>query len=269
MGTENQPGKVAVRCACGARFAVRPELLGRRARCPRCRQPVSLAPAEPAAGSALSTPESDGDRIRFTCGCGARIAVPASVAGRKVRCPKCAAALRVPAAAAIGDAPASADTLDAEELLGALASGTPLSREQVSDSGDDGLYRLSQAEPLPPPPPREPKEHQIAAGPPKTCPSCRKQLPGSAKICVDCGVDLKTGRSVLTTDETNLDSAYIYAEGIVYWLSWVFPFGIYPIASEAFGTRRPWRIRRTYATYTSLKVSGARSTAGSVFMSTA
>jgi membrane associated rhomboid family serine protease len=56
-------------------------------------------------------------------------------------------------------------------------------------------------------------------------------------------VDAKTGRSLLTTQEDSLDRAYIVAENTIRVISWLIWFGIYPIASEAFGTARPHVIR--------------------------
>lgn len=64
------------------------------------------------------------------------------------------------------------------------------------------------------------------AGPPRKCPCCEKQYPASAKICVECGIDLKTGRALLTTDETSLDAAYEIAGRIVQVISWVFFCGV-------------------------------------------
>ena len=46
------------------------------------------------------------DPIIVSCECGARVKMPASVAGKKVRCPKCSGVLSVPESAAGGDAPA-------------------------------------------------------------------------------------------------------------------------------------------------------------------
>lgn len=76
-----------------------------------------------------------------------------------------------------------------------------------------------------------------------TCPSCNRQLAVNAKICVQCGINLATGRSIMTTQEDNLDQIYATAEGLIRWMSWIFWWGIYPIASEAFGTVKPYVIR--------------------------
>ncbi|HSW45708.1 MAG TPA: rhomboid family intramembrane serine protease [Phycisphaerae bacterium] len=85
---------------------------------------------------------------------------------------------------------------------------------------------------LPPTPP---------AGP--ACPSCRQRLPLGAVICVNCGINLKTGKSILTSLETGLDETYARAEAITRWISWIIWWGFSPVASEAFGTRKPYAIR--------------------------
>ncbi len=76
-----------------------------------------------------------------------------------------------------------------------------------------------------------------------TCPCCNQTLPPGVKICVKCGVDARSGRSILIVQDNNLDKVYIYAESIIRILSWIIFVGIYPIASEAFGLRKPWVIR--------------------------
>lgn len=81
------------------------------------------------------------------------------------------------------------------------------------------------------------------ATPERTCPSCQKKLPIDAKICVDCGIYLKTGRSILTTQDESLNQIYVFAENTIRLISWIIWAGIYPIASEAFGLRKPWVVR--------------------------
>ena len=76
-----------------------------------------------------------------------------------------------------------------------------------------------------------------------TCPCCKRALPASGQVCVACGINVKTGRSILTAEDTNVDETYVVAEGVIGWLSWILWTGVYPIASEAFGTRKPHVIR--------------------------
>jgi membrane associated rhomboid family serine protease/pSer/pThr/pTyr-binding forkhead associated (FHA) protein len=82
-----------------------------------------------------------------------------------------------------------------------------------------------------------------AAGGP-ICPSCDRALNRAAKICVDCGINVKTGRPVLTSQGVDEDSLYETAYQWIRWVSllvWVTPMPI-PIRSEAFGTRKPYAI---------------------------
>ncbi|MBI5765170.1 MAG: rhomboid family intramembrane serine protease [Planctomycetes bacterium] len=45
------------------------------------------------------------------------------------------------------------------------------------------------------------------------------------------------------TDDSGLDEVYVRAESTLKWLSWIFPLGMYPVASEAFGTKKPITVR--------------------------
>ncbi len=116
---------------------------------------------------------------------------------------------------------------------------------------DDDLYALAAMEEAPPAAPVEPMPAATAAGlihdpagafgpDGPECPCCGKRLSTGAKICVECGVDLQTGRAVLTAHDADLDRIYDVTEGVVRVISWVIPLGLYPVASEAFGTRRPY-----------------------------
>lgn len=72
------------------------------------------------------------------------------------------------------------------------------------------------------------------------CPSCGRTLPLGAKICVDCGIDLQTGRRLLTSQEVDENTLYARADAAVRVVSWILPFGVYPIASEGLGSRKPY-----------------------------
>jgi len=47
----------------------------------------------------------------------------------------------------------------------------------------------------------------------------------------------------LTAHEADIDEIYVRAEGLIRVISWLFFMGVYPIASEAFGTRKPHAVR--------------------------
>ncbi|HEY2586304.1 MAG TPA: rhomboid family intramembrane serine protease [Tepidisphaeraceae bacterium] len=72
------------------------------------------------------------------------------------------------------------------------------------------------------------------------CPSCGQALPLGAKLCVDCGIDLQTGRRLLTSQEVDENTLYARADTAIRVVSWILPFGVYPIASEGLGSRKPF-----------------------------
>jgi len=84
---------------------------------------------------------------------------------------------------------------------------------------------------------------QTASRGPVACPCCEQVLTAGARICVRCGIDVHSGRSIMTVQTDKLDEIYTYAESVIRWISWIVWLGIYPIASEAFGLRKPWVTR--------------------------
>jgi membrane associated rhomboid family serine protease len=85
-----------------------------------------------------------------------------------------------------------------------------------------------------------PPPSQIAGAVP--CPSCGRSYPFGTKICVNCGIDIRTGRPLLTAREVDENSLYVHTETAVRAISFVIPFGLYPVASEGFGSRKPYVI---------------------------
>ncbi len=180
---------------------------------------------------------ADPARIKLLCQCGVRLAVPATAQGRRVRCPKCKTVIVVGAV----------ETAVAAEPVGPPPPAPAPSPSGIDDlldglSTGDGILRIAPAEPLAPR--AGPIAPQAApAGPARVCPSCRQSLPSTAKICVACGIDLKSGRAIEMHDDSHLDSVYTYAESIIRVISFLFFAGLYPITSEAFGLRKPWVVR--------------------------
>jgi membrane associated rhomboid family serine protease len=84
-----------------------------------------------------------------------------------------------------------------------------------------------------------------------TCPSCYRRLAFNARICVDCGIDLKSGRPLLTAHGLDEDSLYVRAENTIRLVSWAVWFFVCPVASEARGHVKPWAIW-TIACFTAL-----------------
>jgi membrane associated rhomboid family serine protease len=86
----------------------------------------------------------------------------------------------------------------------------------------------------------------VAPGSGVPCPSCERELPAEAKICVACGIKLDTGRPVLLSADHDLedfrDGATRQLIEILTWIIWLTPFPM-PFRSEAFGRHKPWAIR--------------------------
>ena len=109
---------------------------------------------------------------------------------------------------------------------------TPAAALYPDDRVDPTFLAEIAAQSAPPPPP--PVVHV------DTCPGCDQPLPPDARICVNCGVNVKSGRSLVTS--RGLDETLIYgnAEQVIRLVSWVAPTGFSPIASEAMGLRKPY-----------------------------
>lgn len=216
--------------------------------------------------------EPGGDMIAFRCECGAKIKMSAATAGKRCKCPKCGAAVRIPPASAkavAGQQAAARSSDDGEDA--AFPSTAPAARG-ASPADELTLSPLAPtaARSAPPTPrrsvpprevrtpePAEPVEGELElaplepvkpideppAGPPVTCPSCGRAWPTGTKICVDCGVFVASGRSIVTSQEDNLDAIYERTKGLVFLIRWIVWFGLLPFASEAFGLYRPYVIR--------------------------
>jgi membrane associated rhomboid family serine protease len=193
--------------------------------------------------------------LKIKCKCGKLLGVPAALAGKKVVCPGCRRAYRVPAdkisatpsASNVTPSPAKSappPALRNEHDSIELSTADPLASPSELNLLED-IERSGTTIHLSTPTPHESVSAQSPAVPTdgRTCPACGKAFPKSAKICVQCGVDLKTGRCILMTDDSGMDEVYVRAESTLKWLSWIVPMGIYPVASEAFGTRKPHTVR--------------------------
>ena len=109
-----EPGSIRVRCTCGRQFNARPEMLGRKVKCPQCGGAMTIARQSPAPpttpASNLQTAAAEPQKIDVVCKCGVRFAASAKLAGKTVKCSKCGAALKIPAAPSVQ--PPSAERIE-------------------------------------------------------------------------------------------------------------------------------------------------------------
>ena len=112
----------------------------------------------------------------------------------------------------------------------------------IVESGDAPKDLYDFVEPAAPPLPGTPAGKVSDAPPaPKAgplCPSCRQTLPFGAKICVDCGINIDTGRSLITSKDLDEDDLANRADTWIRLISCILPLGLFPIASEAFATKK-------------------------------
>ena len=141
--------RITVACTCGAKLLAPASSIGKRAKCGKCGQAVLVKPApEPAApatligdgdsqGSAITMTAAESGasgvgmdpnvivvdgKVRFSCLCGARLKMPAELAGQRAKCPRCGAANTVPEAAP--PAPSGPRlAADLDSIFDALAKG--------------------------------------------------------------------------------------------------------------------------------------------------
>lgn len=92
----------------------------------------------------------------------------------------------------------------------------------------------------------EPAEPDATAAEPATgaptCPSCERPLQPGAKVCVTCGINVDTGRSIVTSRRLDENLVYSNTERILRPVSWFNPVGCIPVASEAMGGRKPYAV---------------------------
>jgi membrane associated rhomboid family serine protease len=72
------------------------------------------------------------------------------------------------------------------------------------------------------------------------CPSCEAKLADDATVCTSCGIYVESGRPILMTRGADADEVDEKAHRVVKAVSWLIPFGIYPVYSEAMGRHRPY-----------------------------
>lgn len=178
------------------------------------------------------------------CRCGERIGLEAPLSSWEMTCPGCGERLKIR-----GSSEPHGDDEMAKELLAPRLPGEGSSRPSEGGSVLDPAPKrtsVSAAENLtlvnlaaPSSERRVPMAPAATKKPERKCPACGKVFDPWNPVCVDCGINIRTGEKLITRDDSRLDEIYLYAERILKTISWIVPFGIYPIASEGHGRRLP------------------------------
>ena len=108
-------------------------------------------------------------KLKVRCPCGAKMLLPAEAAGRKAKCPKCAKVFRVPAA----------------------PSGAAQAKPPEAGGGDSLLDELAEMEQS-----AQALTTPDSASALEACPQCGAGIPSRAALCVSCGYNRESGRTL-------------------------------------------------------------------------
>ena len=239
--------------------------------CPVCGNPLSAKNAYAGkegkckCGAALIVPGNT-DRMKFGCRhCGKGISVSNRHAGKNAKCPTCKGVITVPMLGILvlpeeplellldipekGVAPGAAAQAMIEAtcmmcrttvLVPRSSAGNIIECAQcgsfmeVPSSNPRGKPSVSESAKV------NDDQETIGSAVRVSCPSCKRKLAADAPICTQCGVYVKSGRPILMSWDTDSDEIEEKAEGTVRTISWLIPFGLYPVYSDAIGNHKPF-----------------------------
>ena len=229
---------------CGKRLSVSSDYAGKEGKC-KC-------------GATLIVP-GDSDRMKFKCTqCGKGISVRKTHAGKKGKCPTCQNAVTVPLLGTLAGGVAGRDqdvvakptvaavpvamisfecpmclcSVEVRQSSAGKITECPTCSSYVEVPGADaigpGIADMEAG-----------GEAIVGTGKVR-CPSCERKLADGAPVCTRCGIYIKNGRPILTAWDVDPDELEDKAHGVVKYISWLVPFGIYPVYSEALGVHKPY-----------------------------
>jgi len=142
------------------------------------------------------------DTIKFKCtSCEKKIGVRAEYAGKKVRCPGCKTAMRVPSPrpkrSATGTPITARSSSSSSELSGSGMSLADLAAMEERAQGEIKELSAKAAS--------QPSSQRVAGG--KECPSCEASIKPDAVICVHCGHNFDSGKKLKTKKDSKLGKA--------------------------------------------------------------
>lgn len=149
---------IQVTCECGQKVAVKEEFVGRRVKCPKCKNPLVVSAGDKVQGGS----STDQTPIRVACSCGKSFSAPRKLAGKAVKCPACGQPMKIPQVGASSTRPAAA------------GSGT----NGIDDLLDEIGVKASTTG--------------------IRCPECRADMKQDAIICINCGYNTETGKKLKT-----------------------------------------------------------------------
>ena len=126
------------------------------------------------------------------------------------------------------------------DLIGAEPAAVEAAGEQPQE---EAVYDFVPQAATPPAPIRRTWAPPVAKGPGIVCPSCKRTLDPGDKICVDCGIDVTTGKPLQMSHAVDENLLYGNTESVAKYLSWILPVCLIPVASDAYGKFQPYAMR--------------------------
>lgn len=234
--------------------------MGIRFECPRCRKSFAVKSeyagkgAKCACGAVIIVP-GDSNKIRFHCkNCGKGISVSNTHAGKKGKCPACKSIVTVPLLGVlltpqsqpalikpdVAAVPAGVISFSCR-MCGRNVQANQRSAGNIIECPACGSYvEIPEAQMPSAGESAQPRKKTVVSTGKVICPSCMTKLADDATVCIGCGIYLDSGRPILTVRGMDADELEEKAHGVVKAISWLIPFGIYPVYSEAMGRHKPY-----------------------------
>jgi membrane associated rhomboid family serine protease/DNA-directed RNA polymerase subunit RPC12/RpoP len=230
-----------------------------RFECPRCRKHFSVKSeyagkdARCTCGALIIVP-GDSNKIRFRCkNCGKGISVSNKHTGKKGKCPACKSIVTVPLLGvlltpqsqpalielAVAVVPAGMISFSCQ-MCGRIVQAEQRSAGNIIECPGCSSYVEIPEQPEGAGEAGEAEKKTVVSTGKVICPSCMAKLADDATVCIGCGIYVDSGRPVLTVRAMDADELEEKAHGVVKAISWLIPFGIYPVYSEAMGRHKPY-----------------------------
>jgi membrane associated rhomboid family serine protease len=256
MGQQGDPGMIETQCACGSWVRAGSAAIGSDVSC-ACGRRVEIAAGEAIADDAAVGDfdarlmvDQGPDRVGDTIALGGIADIEiGKYEGRHISL----GGERVSRAHAklvrLDFGPSRWKLVDTNSRNGVKVNGQRVTEAELNDGdtiriGEFELrYVLLDGAPPPPsrttPPPLPTARPPALVKPTISCPGCGAGYSGAALICTNCGINLKTGKLLITSKDLDENDLAIRADTWIRIVSILIWFGLFPIASEAFGTHKP------------------------------
>ena len=176
------------------------------------------------------------DKIRFSCKCGSKLAVPPGRAGKKARCPNCGAMVTIPSGAATAEQPSDDYAALYDRRMAEQGEAPPVVYEPEAEPEPEPAGPAQ--EPTPEAEPAAEAEHDAGDAaereetpesdaperPTKNCPFCGEKILAVARKCKHCGEFLDPRGSGGEAGKRGAEDTLGAGPILLMWLGIVIPF---------------------------------------------